>query len=114
MLVIKVQRGYHPVGNHAGAKVTGSPLGDAAVEEQLYLSRIAQVEILVDDRFEERASRQWSIQYLSERELGLQDRDVVTATQFLVLSSKRVGQAGQPLARQLFDPGRRKSIADAL
>ena len=58
-------------------KRPGVLLGDPAVEDQLHLVGPAEVQVLADDLLEEDAAVQRPVEHLGQRELGLQDRDVV-------------------------------------
>jgi hypothetical protein len=48
-LVIDVQRRDHPVGDHAGTKATGRAPADATLEDQLRLTRPADIQGLAND-----------------------------------------------------------------
>src|SRR6185436_15617970 len=100
MFVINMQRGRHTFGDHARAPAPRSSFRDAAVADQLHLSGIAEVEILMDDFLEEGAASQGPVQYLSQRELGLQDRDIVKPPGLTIGFSKRMRQQAQPFAQQ--------------
>src|ERR1700730_8138050 len=99
MLVINMQRGCHTFRDHPRAKAPRSSLGDAAVEDQLHLPGIAKVEILMDHFLEEGPASQWSVQHLSQRELGLQDRDVVKPFGLTICFSEGMRQPGRPFSR---------------
>src|SRR5215216_2667288 len=99
MLVINMQRGRHSFRDHSRAKAAGSSLADAAVENQLHLPGVAEVQILVDYFLEKGPAREWSVQYLSQRELGLQDRDIVKPTGLTIGWGKRMRQQAQPFAQ---------------
>ena len=92
MLVIDMQRGRHAFRDHPRAKAPGSSLRYAAVEDQLYLPRIAEVEILMDYFLKEGTASQWPVQHLSQRELGLQNRDIVKPTGLTICFSERMRQ----------------------
>ena len=57
--------------------VARGPLRTIAIEDQLHLVGAAEVEVLADDLLEEDAARDWPVQNLGQRELRLQDRQVV-------------------------------------
>ena len=58
-------------------KRPGVRADDPAVEDQLHLVGAAEVEVLADHLLEEQAAVHRPVEHLGERELGLQDRDVV-------------------------------------
>src|SRR5882724_3242752 len=101
MLVIDVERGGDALGDHARAKASRGALGDPAVEDQLHLSRIAEVEILMNHLLEEGPASQRPVHYLRQSEFSLQDRNVVKPTLLTVCWSERVGQQAQPFTQQL-------------
>ena len=70
-LVIDVQRGCHPLGNHSGAETARSGLGDPAPEDELELIGTPQVKVFADDLLEEDAYLGRSVQDLREREFRL-------------------------------------------
>jgi hypothetical protein len=78
---------------------------DAPVEDQADLVGAADVEVVVQRLLEE---------HLGQRELGLQDRQLVAVTGGLVLVGERVGQDPQPLAQQRLDLRRAEAVADLL
>ena len=47
------------------------------IEDQLHLIGAAEVEILADDLLEEAAAGDGPIEHLGQRELGLQDRELI-------------------------------------
>lgn len=94
-----MQRGRHAFRDHPRAKAAGSSLGYAAVEDQLHLSRIAEVEILVDYFLEEGPASQRPVQHLGQRELRLQDRDIVKPTGLTICFSERMRQQAQPFTQ---------------
>src|SRR5262249_1265294 len=103
-LVIDVQRRHHAVGDHAGAEPTGCAPGDPSVEDQADLAGPAEIEILPDHLLEEDASSHWLIEYLGERELGLQDRYLIAISRSTVARRKRMRQSLEPFAQQSIDP----------
>src|SRR5215210_1477262 len=100
MLVIDMQRGRHAFRDHPRAKASGSAFSHSPLEDQLHLTGIAEVEILMDYFLEEGAASQWPVQYLSQRELRLQDRDIVKPTGLPICLSERMWQQAQPFAQQ--------------
>src|SRR5215213_3327684 len=114
MLVVNMQRGGDAFRDHPRAKAPRSSPGYAAVEDQLHLAGIAEVEILVDHFLEEGAASQRSVQYLSQRELSLQDRDIVKPAGLTICGSERMRQQAQPFAQQAINLLRRESLADSL
>ena len=75
--VLHVQRRHAPLGQHARAEPTGRAARDPTIEDQLHLIGPADVEILADDLFEEAAPGDGTIKDLGQRELGLQDRELI-------------------------------------
>ena len=55
-----------------------------------------------------------AIEHLGQRELGLQDRDLLAVAGLAVGGSERVRQAIQPLAQQPLDRFRRQAVANLL
>ena len=102
-LVVHVQRGHDPFGQHPGAEPARGPLGHPPLENQLHLVRPPEVQILADDLLEEGPARLGTIQHLGQRELRLQDRYVVAIPGLAVRGGVRVRQPGQPLSQQRVD-----------
>src|SRR4051794_27258078 len=100
MLVVNMQRGGDAFRDHPRAKASGSAFSHSPIEEQLHLTGIAEVEILMNYFLKEGAASQWSVQYLSQRELRLQDRDIVKPTGLPICGSERMRQQAQPFAQQ--------------
>jgi len=97
-----------------GTKPPRRLAGDLAIEDQLDFLRATQIEVLADYLFEEQAAVHWSIQHLGQRELGLQDRDVVAVTGLAIDPGERMGQQAQPFAQQGIDLACREAVADLL
>ena len=83
-LVVDVQRGRDPFSDHPGAKGARGRLGNATLKDELHLIGTPQVQVLADDLLKEEATGQGSVQDLGERELGLQDGQVVGVTRLPV------------------------------
>ena len=98
MLVVDVQRWRHPLGEYPRAEPPWRPLRDPAVEDQLHRVGPAEVEVLADHLLEEDAAAQRSVQHLGQRELSLEDRDVVAKAGRAVLRGEGMGQPLQPLS----------------
>ena len=113
-LVVDVQRWRDPLGEDAGAEAARSGTDDPAVEDQLDLVGAAEVEVLANDLLEEQAAVHGLVEHLGERELGLQDGDVVAIAGTPVGGGEGMRQTAQPLAQQSVDPGRRQAVADRL
>src|SRR5260370_1237276 len=81
VLVVDVQAGGDPVGDHAGGEGAGGAVFAAAVdgsaEDQADAVGSAQVEVVTDDLLEEDPPGDGLVEHLGEGEFGLQDRDVV-------------------------------------
>src|SRR5438105_467050 len=89
--VIDIEGRNHPLGNDAGAKATGRSSGDPAVENELYVLRAAEVEVFADDFFEEDAAAHGAIQHLRERELGLQNGEIIAISGLAIPGGKGWG-----------------------
>src|SRR5215213_8090269 len=98
MLVINMQRGRHAFRDHPRAKASGSAFSHSTIEDQLHFAGIAEVEILMDHFLEEGAPSQRSVQYLSQGELSLQDRDIVKPPGLTICGSEWMRQQAQPFA----------------
>src|SRR5438874_7729067 len=96
VLVVDVQRGDDPVGDHAGAEASRCRLGDPTSKEELNLLGAADVEVLADDLFEEDAAVDRTVEHLGERELGLEDREVVAVIGGTVFGRERMRKPSQP------------------
>src|SRR6516225_6589851 len=101
--VVDVQRGDHPLGQHAGAEAAWGARVDPPVEDQLHLVGTAQVEVFANDFLEEDSAAQRAIQDLSQGKLGLENGQVVAVASGAILRGKGMGQAGQPAAQELID-----------
>src|SRR5215210_810799 len=104
MLVINMQRGRHAFRDHPRAKASGSAFSHSTLEDQLHLTGVAEVEILMNYFLEEGAPSQRPVQHLSQRELSLQDRDIVKPTGLPICGSERMRQQAQPFAQQTINP----------
>jgi hypothetical protein len=114
VLVIDVQRGDHSIGDHARAEPARRPRRDAAVEDQLHLTGSADVEILANHFLEKHPSRDGPVEDLSEGELRLKNRDLITEARLAVGGAERMRQQSQPLSQQSVDLLRAQSVADCL
>ena len=114
VLVVHEQRRHHPVGDHAGPVPRRGPSRDASVEDQLHAVGPPQVEVLADRLLEEHAPLHGPVEDLGERELGLQDGDLVADPGRPVVARERVRQALEPLAQQVVDPLRRQFAGQPL
>ena len=113
-LVVHVQRGNHALGDHAGAKPPRGAPANAPLEDQLHLTGPADIEVLANHFLEERAPGHRPVQHLGERELRLQDRDVVAVARRPVRRRERMRQPAQPLPQQRIDLLGRQSFAQRL
>ena len=77
LLVVDVQRGHDALCDDAGAELAGGAAGDLALEDQADLGGTADIEVLADDLLEEDTPGHRLIEHLGERELGLQDGELV-------------------------------------
>ena len=73
------------------------------VEDQTDLVGAADVEVVADDLFEEDPARDRGVEHLGQRELGLQDRQLVAVAGGPIGGGERVRQDGQPLTQQPVD-----------
>src|SRR6202047_3703725 len=76
-LVVDVQRGNHAVGDDAGTESAWCAPAYLAVEHQAHLAGPADIEVLTDHPLEEDAPGHRLIEHLGERELGLQNGELV-------------------------------------
>src|ERR1700686_1406305 len=114
LLVIDVQRRDHAVGDDTGAEPPRRAAAHLAVEHQAHLAGAADIEVLADHLLEEDAPRHRLVEHLGERELGLQDGEVVAIAGGAVASRKRMRQASQPFAQQSIDLVGRQGVAQPL
>lgn len=105
VLVIDVPGGCDALCEGAGAGAEpsrGAPV-DAAIKDELNLIRAAEIEVFTDHLFEKQAAMHGAIERLGQRELGLEDRDVVAEAGFSIRGGERVRKKVQPLAKQAVD-----------
>jgi hypothetical protein len=76
-------------------------------------SRVGQIEVGPDDLLEEDPPGHRRIEHLGQRELPLQDGDVIPVPGGPVCHGERVRQPGQPLAQRV-DLRRAQGVADRL
>jgi hypothetical protein len=84
------------------------------VEDQGDLVGAADVEVVADDVFEEHPAGDRLVEHLGQRELGLQNRQLVAVARGPIRSGERVRQPGQPLAQQRIDLLFSEPVADRL
>src|SRR5580658_9806521 len=77
VLVIDVQGWGYVLRDDAGAERSWRPAADLAIEDQAHFLGATEIEVLADHLFEEQAAMHGPIEHLGQRELGLQDRDIV-------------------------------------
>src|SRR5262249_24588744 len=77
LLVVNMQRRHDTVGDDARTETARCAGGDLAVEDQAHLTWPTDVQILADDLFEKDPPGHRLIEHLGERELRLQDRQVI-------------------------------------
>ena len=85
-----------------------------ALENQGDLVWAADVEVVPDDLFEEHPSGDRFVEHLRERELGLQDRQLVAVARGPVGRGERMRQDGQPFTQQRVDLLGTQTVADPL
>jgi hypothetical protein len=102
-LVIHVERGIHALGDDPCPKPTrggfGSLSHDSPLEDQLDLIGSADVEVFADDLLEEDAPGHRAVQDLSEGELRLKYRQLVSDTRRAVLGLEGMGNTTKPLPK---------------
>ena len=107
VLVVHVQARGDPVGDDPGAEPSRGRVRalaeQVAVEDQPDLVGAADVQVVADHLLEEHPPRHGPVQHLGQRELGLQDRDVVAVPGGPVGVGERVRQDRQPLVQQRLD-----------
>lgn len=117
VLVVGVHAGGDPGGDHPGPEPSRGAAFAAAVdppaEDQADL-RSAQVEVVAEHLFEEDPPGHRLVQHLGQRELGLQDRQVVPVPGGPIGRRERVRQDRQPLTKQRVDLIRSQLLADGL
>src|SRR6202030_1096454 len=113
-LVVDVERRHHAVGDDAGTESAWCAPAYLAVEHQAHLAGPADIEVLTDHPLEEDAPGHRLIEHLGERELGLQNGELVAIARDTITRWKRVRQAPQPLAQQSIDLVRRQPVAQLL
>src|SRR5437764_13571399 len=91
-----MQRGNHAVCDHPCPEPARRSTVDPAVENQLHLAGPADVEVFTNDFFEEYTARDGTVQYLCQRELRLQDGNLVAVPRFGVASAAGIRQQSQP------------------
>ena len=96
VLVVDVQRGDHAVGDHSRTKLARSATGDPAIENQLHLIGPSDIQVLANHFFEEDASADRAVQDLGQRELRLQDGELVPVTGLPVWPGEGMGQFAEP------------------
>jgi len=101
LLVVDVQRRHHAVGDDACAEWPRCAAVHLAVEHQAHLAGAADIEVLADHLLEEDAPRHRLVEHLGERELGLQDGELVAITGGAIACRKRMRQASQPFAAEI-------------
>src|SRR5580704_2578987 len=109
-----MQRGNHPVGNHPCSELAGGASADTAVKDQLHLAGPTDVQVLADYLFEEHSARYRPVQHLRQRELRLENRDLVAVTCLAIAHAVGMRQQSQPFPQQGVDLLRAESIADGL
>ena len=118
VLVVNVDRGGDLGAEHAGAPPrrgrAPAAQAHAAVKDQAGLVGPAEVEVLADQLLKEHAARVGAVQHLGERELGLQDRQLIAVAGPAVGRGERVRQPRQPAAKERVDLRRRQPLADPL
>src|SRR5207247_8273832 len=81
----------------------GCAARDASIKDQLHLVRTTDVEILAHHFFEETAARERPIEDLGQRELGLEDRELIPIAGGTVRAGEGMGEAPEPLANDGVD-----------
>jgi hypothetical protein len=84
------------------------------VEDQADLVGAAEIEVVADQRLEEHAARVRAVEHLGQRELGLQDRELIAVAATAVSRGERMRQPRQPAAKERIDLRRGETVADPL
>src|SRR5262245_57761778 len=103
VLVVNDQGWGHFQDDNAGARWYRLPPSGSAVEDQLHLLWSTEIEVLMDHVLEKQAAVLRLVKYLGQRELGLQNREVVAIASFSIDRGERVRQQAQPFAQQGID-----------
>src|SRR3990172_10943333 len=98
LLVLHMERRHDTFGQHARPKAAGCAARDASIKDQLHLIRPTDVEILANHFFEETAARERPIEDLGQRELGLQDGEVISIAGGAVGRGEGRWETAQPFA----------------
>jgi hypothetical protein len=116
VLIVDVQGESNALGNNArpASAVGGSLSLHLAVKDQLHLFGTAQIDILADDFLEEAAPVNAPFPDLSQRELGLQDGQIVAISGAAILGRERVREDAQLFAEEGVDLGGIQAVADPL
>src|SRR2546426_11829849 len=96
--VLHMERRHNGFGEDAGAKLAWRAAGDAPIEDQLHLIRTTDVEILANHFFEETAARERPIEHLGQRELGLQNRELIPIAGGAMGRREGLGETAEPFA----------------
>ena len=94
--VVNVKRGCDSFGDHPRAETARRIPLDTAIEDQLDFFRPPGVEVFSNHLFEENPATDGPVEHLRQRELGLQDRNVVDIPGLAVFGRKRMRQPLQP------------------
>ena len=113
-LVIDVERGCDALGEDAGAHASRGAAGNAAIKDELDLIGPAAIEVLADHLFEKQPAVHRAVEHLSQRKLGLKDRNIVAEAGLLIGGGERMGEEVQPLAQHAVDLLGRPVVADLL
>jgi len=114
VLVIDIQGRRHVLSNDAGAETSGGSRRNPAIEDEPDFFWSAEVEILTDDVLEEEAAVLGLVEDLGERELGLQDGNLVAVSGLAIRTGEGMRQSGQPFAQQGVDLVAGEVVADLL
>ena len=109
-----MQRRDDPVGDDAGAIPRGRALGHATIEDQLHMVGAAEVEVLAHHLLEQHSALHGAVEDLGQRELRLQNRQLIADVCGAVGGGERMGQSRQPLAQQRVDARRPHLPGDGL
>lgn len=114
LFVLHVKRGDDALGEHAATKPARGAAGDSAIEDQLHLIGPPKVEIPANHLFEETLAGQRPIEDLNQRELGLQDREMVPIPSLAMRRGEGMRNSTEPLAEDRVDLGRVKGVGNSL
>ena len=92
VFVIDMEGRNHSLRNDSGAEEAGRRLAHPPVKDQLHLTGPADIQIFTDHFLEEHATGHGPVQNLGQRELRLQDGNLVAITSLAIPGLVRMRQ----------------------